>query len=411
MRGAFPALFACLALATLPRAEEITLVSYNLLSFPGSTGAQRAPYFRTVLSGLGADVLAAQEVNGQSGLDYFRVNVLDVMEPGAWSSGPFHDGYDTDRALYYRNGTVDVLGYGWLDTALRDIDWWDLSLAESGEEFRIYSLHLKAGTAGSDILQRLGECQILRGSLDTLEAGLPFVVTGDFNTYTAAETGYVHLTSPGSGELFDPIDQEGDWHDNAAFEPIHTQSTRTASFGGGATGGMDDRFDLLLVGEEMLDGLGLELDPETYTAYGNDGAHFNLSIIEGGNGAVPADVAEALYQSSDHLPVFAVLRVEPATAVAGAIPAAGDLRVQPSPFNAHTSIRFAVERPGNVLLALHDAAGRVVATLASGFVPAGTLERTWDGRDAAGRDAASGVYFARLTADGRSAVARLVLIR
>ena len=48
------------------------------------------------------------------------------------------------------------------------------------------------------------------------------------------------------GRLFDPIDRIGNWHNNSSFSDVHTQSPRTAQFGGGASGGMDDRFDFIL---------------------------------------------------------------------------------------------------------------------------------------------------------------------
>ncbi|MFH1680286.1 MAG: endonuclease/exonuclease/phosphatase family protein [Candidatus Eisenbacteria bacterium] len=411
MRRAFFVLLAS-GLAVQPLCgEEIALAAWNLLNYPGSTGPERAPYFRTVLGGLGADVLVTQEMIGQNGVNQFLATVLDVVEPGAWSAGPFHDGYDTDNALFYRSGAIEVLDHGWLDTALRDIDWWQLRFPETGEEVRVFTLHLKASQGSDNEAKRLAECTILRNTLDTLEADLPFVVAGDYNIYTASEPAYQHLVSTGAGALFDPIDEEGAWHDNAAYAAIHTQSTRTASFGGGATGGMDDRFDMILVSAEMQDGTGLEILTETYAAYGNDGAHFNQSIVQGGNTAVPPDVAEALHQSSDHLPVLAVLRAEPATAVAGAVPAAVLLRASPNPFNAAATIRFTVDEPTDLLLVLYDAAGRRVDMLASGFFAAGSFERAWDGRDASGRDAASGVYFARLVAGDRSIVERLVLVR
>jgi hypothetical protein len=43
--------------------------------------------------------------------------------------------------------------------------------------------------------------------------------------------------------------------------------------------------------------------------------------------------------------------------------------------------------------------------------PAGAQERHWDGRDEAGRPAASGLYLARLTAAGDARVQRLLLLR
>ena len=54
------------------------------------------------------------------------------------------------------------------------------------------------------------------------------------------------------GRLFDPIDRIGHWHNNSSYADVHTQSTRTTQFGGGANGGMDDRFDWLFVSEAIL---------------------------------------------------------------------------------------------------------------------------------------------------------------
>ena len=44
--------------------------------------------------------------------------------------------------------------------------------------------------------------------------------------------------------------------------------------------------------------------PETYTAFGNDGNHFNGAINFGTNTSVTPDIANALHNASDHLPVF-----------------------------------------------------------------------------------------------------------
>ena len=396
-----------------PHAEEITLTNWNLLNYPGSTGLARAPYMRTVLASIRTDLLVVQEIDTQSGVTHFMTNVLEVMEPGVWSAAQFHDGYDSDRALFYRTGSVEVLAYGWLETDLRTIDWWQLRLPGTGNEFRLYTLHLKASQGSSEELQRLAECQVLRTALDALDPQLPFVVTGDHNLYTAAEPAYQWLTAPGPGELFDPIEQEGDWHDNPAYAGIHTQSTRTVAFGGGATGGLDDRFDLMLVSEELLDQSALEIRPETYTAYGNDGAHFNQSIINNGNSAVPADVAEALYQSSDHLPVFAVLRGEASAPSSLAGDPAAPLRLcsGPNPSLTPARLRFTLANETLIDLTLLDASGRAVATLARGPQHPGIFEYAWDGRDAAGRPVAAGVYYARLVAGAQTSVTRIVRIR
>ncbi|MCH6573843.1 MAG: hypothetical protein IH795_01365, partial [Bacteroidetes bacterium] len=43
------------------------------------------------------------------------------------------------------------------------------------------------------------------------------------------------------------------WHNNFSFVEIHTQSPRTRQFGGGANGGMDDRFDMILTSQSIND--------------------------------------------------------------------------------------------------------------------------------------------------------------
>ena len=108
-----------------------------------------------------------------------------------------------------------------------------------------------------------------------------------------------------NGQLFDPINRIGHWHNNSSFADVHTQSPRTSSFGGGANGGMDDRFDWLLVSAQFLDESSvLKYIENSYVTYGNDGNHFNDAINSGSNAAVSNDIADALHDASDHLPVY-----------------------------------------------------------------------------------------------------------
>src|SRR5207302_10994091 len=81
-------------------------------------------------------------------------------------------------------------------------------------------------------------------------------------------------------------------------------SPRTAQFGGGSTGGLDDRFDFILESYNLADGQGLDLLPSTYQAYGQDGHHLNLAVNAAPtNAAVGQTIADALMNASDHLPV------------------------------------------------------------------------------------------------------------
>jgi len=83
------------------------------------------------------------------------------------------------------------------------------------------------------------------------------------------------------------------------------------------------------------------------------------------------------------------------------VPGATPLRFRyegshPNPFNARTTLVFSVPADGMASLRIYDLAGRLVRTLHSGRLAAGQHRVTWDGRDDAGRDSASGAYLIRL---------------
>jgi hypothetical protein len=68
----------------------------------------------------------------------------------------------------------------------------------------------------------------------------------------------------------------------------------------------------------------------------------------------------------------------------------------PNPLNPGTRIAFSLPERMDVFLGVYDPLGRKVVTLIDGAGKAGMNEIVWDGRNAAGRRVASGVYFYRL---------------
>ncbi len=95
----------------------------------------------------------------------------------------------------------------------------------------------------------------------------------------------------------------------------------------------------------------------------------------------------------------------------GPPPATRLLGARPNPFNPQTTVAFDVARAGPVRLGIFDLRGRQVRALVSAILPAGRHEVRWDGRDAQGREAASGVYLCRLEADGVAPIEKLTLVR
>ena len=83
----------------------------------------------------------------------------------------------------------------------------------------------------------------------------------------------------------------------------------------------------------------------------------------------------------------------------------------PTPFNAEVTIPFTVADAGPVRLAVYNLMGQQVRVLADEWIDAGAHRVRWDGRTAAGVEAASGVYWAVLQAGGAVQTAKLALIR
>jgi hypothetical protein len=83
----------------------------------------------------------------------------------------------------------------------------------------------------------------------------------------------------------------------------------------------------------------------------------------------------------------------------------------PNPFNSSVAVPFQLARPGRVRISVHDLLGRRVKLLQEGPAPAGSGRAIWRGDTEQRREAASGLYFVRLEAEGRSEVRRVVLVR
>lgn len=69
----------------------------------------------------------------------------------------------------------------------------------------------------------------------------------------------------------------------------------------------------------------------------------------------------------------------------------------PNPFNPTTSIPFSIAQSAMTDIVVYDILGRQVAVLASEHLNPGYYKAQWDGTNGSGVNAASGVYFVRMT--------------
>jgi hypothetical protein len=85
----------------------------------------------------------------------------------------------------------------------------------------------------------------------------------------------------------------------------------------------------------------------------------------------------------------------------------------PNPFNPTTRIEFVVPegRAQRVTLTVYDVTGARVKTLIDGTRAPGAHVTEWDGRDARGRLAGSGVYFYRLQTEDAVLTRKMVLLK
>ncbi len=88
----------------------------------------------------------------------------------------------------------------------------------------------------------------------------------------------------------------------------------------------------------------------------------------------------------------------------------------PNPFNPETWIPFDLAQESAVTISVYNSAGQMVRRMEMGQLAAGSYRAKekaayWDGRDALGAPAASGVYFVRIEAGSFSETRRMVLLK
>jgi endonuclease/exonuclease/phosphatase family metal-dependent hydrolase len=302
-------------------------MTWNLLGYGASVTSDRKDAYKQILNHVEPDIVVAQEVENTASASDFLTSVLNAADgPGGYAMADFVDYVpDSDCALYYKTDKITYnagVDFAVLPTALRNIMRWKVGHVGAGVEgdLYVYGAHLKAGAGQANVDLRDAEAAIMRADADALPAGTQFVYSGDFNLQNAnindvpfanpPETAWATLTDVGGdpdGQSFDPINAPGLWTGRIVFAGIHTQSPHEDNADappGAAAGGMDDRFDFILISDALQDGVDLSVINGSYEAFGNDGNHFNADINDGPVIPQGQAIADALHEASDHLPVI-----------------------------------------------------------------------------------------------------------
>jgi hypothetical protein len=307
---------------SLQSQDTLTLMHYNLLMFGNNTSwctqsnnnyVDKTGYLKTIVDYVKPDILTVNEINMATLYhDYVLNNALNVNGIDYYQRGnpPNHSNSYIINQIFYNSEKLTMISNLAIENNYRDIDIFRLKVEQPGLQNDVYLncviAHLKAGDSPEDESERASETSKLMNYLNNTNVSGNYTMSGDFNVYTASEQAFQNLLFYTNANIrfYDPINKIGAWNNNSFFESVHTQSTHINGdcF---SSGGLDDRFDFILASDEIINGSDyMKYVPNSYTALGQDGEHFNKSLTSSPqNNSVPEDVLEALYSMSDHLPV------------------------------------------------------------------------------------------------------------
>lgn len=299
------------ALAGMATAQNDTLkvMSYNVLRFPEGN-SNKAPILRTIIDYVQPDVIGLQELTEPSAIDSLRKYAFDtsIYDNAGWVQET-----ELMTNVFYNKNKLQLHRQISIATQPRRTNVYtffsktqNFQLNPDTVFFTCMNVHFKSSTGTDNESQRAVQAADIRIYIDNRPPGGNYMLLGDLNLYNASEPAWINLLEDGPNKLNDPINRIGNWSNNASFSDVHTQSPRTASFDLGVTGGLDDRFDFILPNDAIMDGrYGVRYLEDTYFALGNDGQHFNKSIIAAPiNTSAPDSVIQALHDFADHLPVI-----------------------------------------------------------------------------------------------------------
>lgn len=296
--------------------DTLKAMFYNVYRYPAAPPAGRETILREILDEYHPDLLMVCELVSELGADRILDTALQNNHHD-FSRAVFvpnhSEPYDTlQQMVFYNKRKLELLDQSYLLTPVRDINHYTFRLVNNLPDtvyLEAFVTHLKSGTGNANRKLRSAMADTLLKALALIPPDRHVLLAGDFNLYGAdEEPAYRKLTDTANPVVMvDPLGMPGKWSDNDSFIAIHTQATRlsAAGFGiGGATGGMDDRFDFILMSENFRTTPGLYYVDGSYKAFGNNGNCFNRRIDDTVcSGFYSFPLRRNLHNMSDHTPV------------------------------------------------------------------------------------------------------------
>lgn len=306
--------FLLLFSISLSAQDVVRAMFYNLWDFPSARIQNREIILKRITDRIDPDLLMVSELESEAG----ALTILNSLNStGArYSMAPFipsaSGDFDHQQLIFYKTNKFNLLYSEALPTPVRDVNYYELKLNTADGDvdpihLHVFVTHLKSSTGPANRQLRLEMVEEFIAKTETLDPDSFVLFSGDFNLYNATEPAYQRMINTNNNiPMQDPLQREGNWHENTSFIDIHTQSTRITStgFGGGAGAGMDDRFDFIMMSSSMRENPKFMYAPETYYAFGNNGNCYKKSVNDPDcSGVFDQEIRDDLYWMSDHLPV------------------------------------------------------------------------------------------------------------
>lgn len=378
--------FACLIMFYVSSFSQdvVKVMQYNLLYYGTNTGwcnannnsvEEKNAYIRTILEEVRPDIMTVCEFGADENLvESFISSNLNINGVDTWKSTPIINMASSNiiNCIFYDSDKLTMRRHSVAQSYLRDIDVYEMyfntdELAQ-GDTIELVCVvgHLKAGNGSDNKNKRKVMIQSTMNYLEKYFKEKNILIMGDFNFYDSDEPAYQLMTNSvtyPNTYFIDPLGQEGvgDWNNNYQYKNYHTQSTNAENNGCASSGGMDDRFDFILMSENISTGRdGVRYVVDSYEAFGNDGNHFNESINASPNDAVSQEVADALYHNSDHLPVILKLQVDAEVGLTENDDEKIKVEVFPNPTDGDINIKFNQIKNETVEIEIFNAMGQNV---------------------------------------------------
>lgn len=296
---------------------------YNLLDFPEAPPSNRADILKFIIDDYEPDLFMVCELQSEAGANAILSTSLQTTDKryraAQFISNQSNPDSRLQQLVFYNSHKLILDGQSLIKTSVRDINHYIFKLNTTTNPIYldIYVTHLKSSQGDANEQLRLQMVTEFTDILSSIPSDHFVLFAGDLNLYSSNENAYQELLDPSNAiVLKDPLERSGSWHNNVSFQDIHTQSTRISSSGNfngfGAGGGLDDRFDFILISENLQNSATLHYVDNSYKAYGNNGNCFNNDInsIDCSGVDFSQTIRNNLYNMSDHLPVIMQLQTD-----------------------------------------------------------------------------------------------------